>query len=486
MASLQMPTTASETPLSVDEIIASELDRLSLKEREKVYEDVHGVSDLIHETPELISSCLEQMDREIDLINEKDAYEQARLQSQGYVTDRLFRLSFLRSTSFNPQEAAHRLVKHVRYKLETFGAEKLTKRSITLNDIGDESVQLIRRGCIQILPNRDSQGRVVLLSAPRFLESFFAESVDPFAIAIKAYWYLLSTLAEDEESQKKGIVTVSYSMDMPPQREEGRKKMFWGATVVAQSLPLRLACLHFCYNSSRIGPFLPVVAVAFRSVIRARIRIHQGSHSECQYKLMSFGIPIQEFPVTLDGGLQLANHEKWMEKRKKKEEYLEKNPPINGAVDLPSKHDVLLGRGKPFYSHIGNRTLQELVENYYARYNKLEQYAKTRLAEDIVAVVHGYFGRFLKHDTESGMWVEVSNVEARDKVTHSFRRKRHLHRKATKTVRTTGGEVNPTNTEFLDGGGKRLRMLRCFNFSHDFECCNVSTFPFQAEVHDLS
>eukprot|EP00980_Cylindrotheca_fusiformis_P028456 scaffold22599_cov139-Cylindrotheca_fusiformis.AAC.47 len=39
-------------------------------------------------------------------------------------------------------------------------------------------------------------------------------------------------------------------------------------------------------------------------------------------------------------------------------------------------------------------------------------------------MVHEYGGRFLKQDEESAMWVEVSDLEARNKVAHGFRRRR--------------------------------------------------------------
>jgi hypothetical protein len=174
-----------------------------------------------------------------------------------------------------------------------------------------------------------------------------------------------------------------------------------------------------------------------------------GSHSECQYNLMSFGIPMQGFPVAIDGGIQLVNHVKWLERRRKKEEYLSKNPPLEGAVDLPSKTDVLLGRGRPFNFHPGNRLLHEIVENYYEQYNNVPRDGKTRLAQEIVSMVHKYSGHFLKQDVESGMWVELSNIEARNKVNHSFRRKREFDQKAVKKVQ---------RVQAVQLDGKRLKL----------------------------
>jgi hypothetical protein len=163
----------------------------------------------------------------------------------------------------------------------------------------------------------------------------------------------------------------------------------------------------------------------------------EGSHSECQYSLATYGIPVTDFPLTPSGELKLATHTKWLERRRNKEQFLEENSAIDGAVDLPSRSDVLLGRGKPFNSSPANRHLHEIVADFYDRYNTLLRAEKTKLAEEIVGMVHSYGGHFLEQDEESGMWVEVSNLTARNKVAHGFRRKREFEAKATSKLATS-------------------------------------------------
>ena len=153
---------------------------------------------------------------------------------------------------------------------------------------------------------------------------------------------------------------------------------------------------------------------------------YTGSHSECQYKLMSFGIDVKDFPISMNGEYKLANHMKWVERRKKKEKFLRTNCLPDGAVDLPSKLDVLLGRGSPFNAHPGNKRLHEMVSLRFVEYDNTPRAEKTRIAVEIVGDVHKSSGCFLKQDDESGMWVKVSNLEARNNVSHCFRRKREL------------------------------------------------------------
>jgi hypothetical protein len=185
---LHMPEDFSEATWSPDNIIAAELGKLTLKEREKVYEDVHGVSDPIQETPELRDECLKIMEDEINLIQEKFAYEQAKLLSVSFVTNRRFRLGFLRAESFNPQKAAARLVKYFNCRLEMFGVEKLSK-STTLDDLSDESVRVLGEGRMQILPNRDTQGRAVVIFMPSFfdLKKYIDLDLNPFQILVSQY-----------------------------------------------------------------------------------------------------------------------------------------------------------------------------------------------------------------------------------------------------------------------------------------------------------
>eukprot|EP00980_Cylindrotheca_fusiformis_P012835 scaffold3169_cov107-Cylindrotheca_fusiformis.AAC.5 len=317
---------------SVNEILAAELEKLSLKEREKVYEDVHGVSDVVQETPELIASCLQQMDHEINLIKKKDAYEQAKLQSFSFVHNRQFRLAFLRCTSFNPRTAASHLVQYFSKRLEIFGTEKLTKSSINLDDIGEKATRVVELGSMQILPNRDSQGRAVVVSMPVGLEPAMTAYDEPvpimamanvcylIAIQMKAFWYLMSTLAEDEETQKKGVVFVSNRVGLSERHKKCHRACIWEVLAIGQVLPLRLACLHYYYNSS--SPLLPVLASAAKSIIRVRIRTHNGRCST-RYTVPYIPSPqtvfprlIQRMPVQADvfwhpcPGVSL--HRKWL------------------------------------------------------------------------------------------------------------------------------------------------------------------------------
>jgi len=73
-------------------------------------------------------------------------------------------------------------------------------------------------------------------------------------------------------------------------------------------------------------------------------------------------------------------------------------------------------------------TLRHLLVEYLERYEQASKTGKSEIAYEIVAIVHGRRGRFLKPNdddkedgTTSGHWLEVDDQTARQKVAYSFR-----------------------------------------------------------------
>ena len=103
-------------------------------------------------------------------------------------------------------------------------------------------------------------------------------------------------------------------------------------------------------------------------------------------------------------------------------------------VGCPTSCDVLFGRGKPFQSHPGNIRLHKIVDLYKARYSQARRHKKTEMAEEIVQIIKcggggsagsagsgsTMAGRFLKR-LDDDVWVEVSDIVAREKVSHALR-----------------------------------------------------------------
>ena len=127
-------------------ILANELNRLSVLEREQVYEDVHGVSETVKETPLLISEKIEELGHELATISYKPAFDAACQQSKEFVSNQY--LQFLRADQFHAKNAARRMVDFYQTKMDLFGEAKLA-RPIALSDMDKDDMATVKSGCIQ-------------------------------------------------------------------------------------------------------------------------------------------------------------------------------------------------------------------------------------------------------------------------------------------------------------------------------------------------
>jgi hypothetical protein len=173
---LSVPTQAETSVM-----LAKEMNQLTVEEREKVLEDVHGIARVVDEPQEFIEACLALLEKEIENISSKAAYDLASSMSKEYTSSKKTRLMFLRAESFDPYKAASRMVRFFEEKYKLFGAGKLTT-DITLDDMDPEDINTIESGELQVLPSKDCAGRKVLcffgkLKAIRTTQNFVSDDV---------------------------------------------------------------------------------------------------------------------------------------------------------------------------------------------------------------------------------------------------------------------------------------------------------------------
>jgi hypothetical protein len=148
----------------VEDRVAQAINQMSLKEREVVYEELHGVARVVEETPAFVAQRLQALDQALRELSSKPAYDQAERICSQYVNNPKFRLMFLRAEYFDPKKAAIRLVKFMEEKLRYFGPRALA-RPLFLSDLDEDDKETVRSGALQILPARDRSGRAVLCDA---------------------------------------------------------------------------------------------------------------------------------------------------------------------------------------------------------------------------------------------------------------------------------------------------------------------------------
>jgi hypothetical protein len=153
---------------AIQGLLALDMNKISPNEREKVYDDLHGVSGVVDETPELVASCLAELEREIAKIRDRDAYIAAASKDSSYTTSRTLRLKFLRAEHFDSKNAAARLVVFFEKKLELFGSDPLA-RDLFISDLNEEDKKCLQSGLMTLLPEKDRAGRRILTWMPIML-----------------------------------------------------------------------------------------------------------------------------------------------------------------------------------------------------------------------------------------------------------------------------------------------------------------------------
>jgi hypothetical protein len=151
--------------MAAESQLALDLNKISLNEREEVNEDLHGVSNAVDETPELVASCLSELEAEIAKIQCRDAYIMAASKDSSYTSSRVLRLKFLRAEHFDSKKAAVRLVTFFERKLEVFGADPLA-RELLISDLNEEDRRCLQSGLITLVPEKDKAGRGIMTWMP--------------------------------------------------------------------------------------------------------------------------------------------------------------------------------------------------------------------------------------------------------------------------------------------------------------------------------
>ncbi len=179
---------------------------------------------------------------------------------------------------------------------------------------------------------------------------------------------------------------------------------------------------------------------------------------------MTFGIPPDALPVTMDGELKRKNHMEWIKMRKRIESL-----PQQHRIMIPSRNDVLFGRGKPFREHIGNLRLFNLLDENLDRYDKLRLKEKSMLIAEMVDAIRTEGGRFLMKQ-DGIVWTEVDDKQAREKVSHAFRTRMrivhvpensdsHSSPTASPLVRPDGPASNDDSSAGSEYHAKRARTM---------------------------
>lgn len=121
---------------------------------------------------------------------------------------------------------------------------------------------------------------------------------------------------------------------------------------------------------------------------------------------------------------------------------------------VPDKLDILCGRDKESYSHVGNKQFRVIVATNRERYQSCtSRDEKTRITTEIIKSIRDSGGRFLRKNESSKLYEDVGDEYAHEKVSHALRSakdpKKKQPRKKRKTVRKAPTPQENQAFEFL-------------------------------------
>jgi len=301
-------------------------DQLSDEEKDNVFQDLYGVEEGIQETEGFIFEKLGELENELrSLPNQaKENYllalDEEEKQGTNYVNCNKFRLMFLRADRFNVSLAAARIVQFFTEKKNLFGIEKLPRRIIQ-DDLDDLDKQALFSGLMYINDDLECFSRVVIVVRRENLR------FKKFRNLKRAmFYYLLASIQDNEEGQKRGVVIINYSVEDATGFRRFVKKIRKHVSDIRklnqQVLPARLAAYHHCCSNLLDRTFM-ALRLQFTSVkLRARCQQHYGSHTKCRSLLISYGVEINKLPVRANGEFKNKMLEENLENHRRKEQQM--------------------------------------------------------------------------------------------------------------------------------------------------------------------
>ncbi|CAJ1932615.1 unnamed protein product [Cylindrotheca closterium] len=404
----------------VDEILTQAMKHLSFDELQREQEELHGIT-VVNATKEDgdIEGMLMALEGHLNLLKPGTKFESAELINSSYVSRREFLVMFLSGNRYDPKAAAEQLIRHFDLKFHLFGQSKLTK-DITLADLDADDISSLLSGSMQFLKRNDRSNRTIVLELPglRFYKDLRNE--------LRARFYLFMDMMQSIEDPSRGVCFISYCVDEFQDIYNGAG--FVENMRLALAIPTNIGGMHLCISDPRESIIAKAAMTLMPARLRAKTKVHLGSHQECQYMLSTFGISRKALPFFDDtNDICLNDHKTWYHQRLSAEN-ISANPTFNTLQ--PTNCDVVFN-GRTTNGN-GNERLRNLTIQYAPSYDSSNVEDKRRIVSTMMGNIQSNGGRFLKWSSTTEEWKEVPHLEVREKVCQMFR---NLRRRAAQQQR---------------------------------------------------
>ena len=155
---------------------------MSLKERDDLYHELHGVAQEVRETPEFMALKFQELRAALSEVliqnspSNCQGFLDAEAQNSQHVHSKRHYKMFLRAERFDAKAAAIRMLRFFNFKRRNFGVENLC-RDITQDLLSAQDMEAYRQGFQQLLPWRDRAGRAISMVFPHRVQVESAESL---------------------------------------------------------------------------------------------------------------------------------------------------------------------------------------------------------------------------------------------------------------------------------------------------------------------
>lgn len=155
------------------------------------------------------------------------------------------------------------------------------------------------------------------------------------------------------------------------------------------------------------------------------------------------------------------------------------------VVENPQEDDVLCGKNKECLEHPGSKSFREVVDRYVERYQQADsKYMKMEITKEIYTHLSEQSSRFLKYNSKTGLWQELTSSAVRDKIGHALRfanrRKRNRkskpnssgdspHKRTNSTSSSSSGYDSSDSSSHLDDTDKGLPQMKQMEGQSNYE-----------------
>jgi hypothetical protein len=194
-----------------------------------------------------------------------------------------------------------------------------------------------------------------------------------------------------------------------------------------------------------------VVLGLFGSEERVRTKCYDGMTTESIYALMSFGLPVQEIPLTSGGNIKTKNLLQWIKTRRAIDTCRQGGGTVPNIIIHPNTHDVLFSRGGNA-QHLGNKDFHQYLSLMNSAYHESSQRdAMEHIRNELISSVVSNKGRFLQVNKVGGWWEEIIDLESiHFKINNAF----YDFNRKLKAVQNQQSSKSSTST-FLESNKRR-------------------------------